>query len=108
MKTILNTVRNFLLDKPIPEKVLTLLCSEDQESIDLAFSILDLTEYEYDARKNKTVSDKKNKLMNRIQRILLKRGYVIRLTGDYYNYDNKTFVKLTVRKLTAGEKYNYR
>lgn len=100
MKTILNFVRNLLVGKPIPEKVLTLLCSDDQELIDLAFSMLDL-----DANRDfDNQSRKKKKQINRLQNVLWKRGYRMVTITDVASYP----LKYSVRELSPAEKYNYR
>lgn len=100
MKTILNFVRNLLVGKPIPEKVLTLLCSDDEELIDLAFSMLDLDA----SRDFDNQPRKKKKQIDRLQNVLWKRGYKMITVRDLASYP----LKYSVRKLSPAEKYNYR
>ena len=97
MKTILNFVRNLLVGKPIPEKVLTLLCSNDEELIDLAFSMLDL---EPSVHQSYT----KKRHVRRLENKLWKRGYLLQTIRCPASYP----IKYSVRRLSAGEKYNYR
>ncbi len=105
MKTILKTVKNFIVGEPIPEKILTLLLSKDQELIDLAFTLLDIDAH--DLTRPTEMVRKKRRLMKRLKKELGSRDFIIKLTADYYNYGNEKDIKLTVRKLTPAEKYTY-
>jgi predicted protein tyrosine phosphatase len=105
MKTILKTVKNFIVGEPIPEKVLTLLFSGDQESVNLAFTLLDIDAHDL-TRPTEMVREKR-RLMKRLKKELRSRDFIIQLTPDYYNYGNEKDIKLTVRKLTPAEKYAY-
>jgi hypothetical protein len=94
MKTILKTVKNFIVGEPIPEKVLTLLFSGDQESIDLAFALLDLTPH--DVSRPHTMVKKKQRLLKRLKRALKRRDLEIKYLID----DTLTYVqKITIRKM---------
>jgi hypothetical protein len=94
MKTILKTVKNFIVGEPIPEKVLTLLLSKDQEAIDLAFVLLDLSVN--DALKPETISNKKKRLVRRLKRQLKRKGFEIRYVVD----DNLTYIaQLTIKPI---------
>lgn len=105
MKTILKTVKNFIVGEPIPEKVLTLLLSKDQELIDLGFALLDIGAH--DLTKPTEMVRKKRRLMKRLKKELRSRDFIIKLTADYYNYGNEKDIKLTVRKIFPVEKYTY-
>lgn len=94
MKTILKTVKNFIVGEPIPEKVLTLLLSKDQESINLAFVLLDLTAY--DVSRPHTMAKKKQRLVKRLKRQLKRKGFEIRYVVD----DNLTYIaQLTIKPI---------
>jgi len=94
MKTILKTVKNFIVGEPIPEKVLTLLLSKDQEAIDLAFVLLDLSVN--DALKPETISNEKQRLVRRLKRQLKRKGFEIRYVVD----DNLTYIaQLTIKPI---------
>jgi hypothetical protein len=105
MKTILKTVKNFIVGEPIPEKILTLLLSKDQELIDLGFALLDIGAH--DLTRPTEMVRKKRRLMKRLKKELRSRDFIIKLTADYYNYGNEKDIKLTVRKIFPVEKYTY-
>jgi hypothetical protein len=105
MKTILKTVKNFIVGEPIPEKILTLLLSKNQELIDLGFALLDIGAH--DLTKPTEMVRKKRRLMKRLKKELRSRDFIIKLTADYYNYGNEKDIKLTVRKIFPVEKYTY-
>lgn len=97
MKKIINTVKDFIVGKSIPEKVLTLLCSGDEESIDLAFCLLDL-----DPSVHQSYTKKRH--VKRLRNKLWKKGYLLQTIRCSASYP----IKYSVRRLSAGEKYNYR
>ena len=106
MKKLLRTLKNFIVGEPIPEKVLTLLLSKDQESINLAFALLDLTAY--DVSRPHTMVKKKQRLVKRLKRELGRRGFEIRFIID----DSLSYIaQLSVRetdKLTIKPKTKFR
>ena len=94
MKTILKTVKNFIVGEPIPEKVLTLLLSKDQEAIDLAFVLLDLSVH--DVSRPDTIIKEKQRLVKRVKRQLKRKGFEIRYVVD----DNLTYIaQLTIKPI---------
>ena len=95
----LQKIKDFILGEPIPEKVLTLLLSGDQESIDLAFTLLDLTTY--DLTKPYTMVKKKQRLVKRLKRELKNKGFEIRfIIDDTLSYVERLSIK-AVDKLTV-------
>lgn len=106
MKTILKTVKNFIVGEPIPEKVLTLLLSKDQESIDLAFVLLDLSVH--DVSRPDTITKKKQRLVKRLKRELSRRGFEIRyIVDDTLSYAAQISVR-KMDKLTIKPKTKFR
>jgi len=94
MKTILKTVKNFIVGEPIPEKVLTLLFSGDQESVNLAFLLLNIDAY--DLLKPAEMVRGKRRLMKRVERELKRRNYEVRfITNDSPSHATS----ITIRKM---------
>jgi hypothetical protein len=94
MKTILKTVKNFIVGKPIPEKVLTLLFSGDQESVNLAFLLLNIDAHDL-LKPAETVRGKR-RLMKRIKKELKRRNYEVRFIVN----DSPSHVaSITIRKM---------
>jgi len=94
MKTILKTVKNFIVGEPIPEKVLTLLFSGDQESVNLAFLLLNIDAH--DLLKPAEMVRGKRRLMKRVERELKRRNYEVRfITNDSPSHATS----ITIRKM---------
>lgn len=94
MKTILKTVKNFIVGEPIPEKVLTLLFSGDQESVNLAFLLLNIDAH--DLLKPAEVVRGKRRLMKRVKRELKRRNYEVRFI---INDSPSHAASITIRKM---------
>ena len=94
MKKLLRTLKNFIVGEPIPEKVLTLLLSKDQESIDLAFILLDLSVH--DVSRPDTIIKEKQRLVKRLKRQLKRKGFEIRYVVDI---NTQHVSKLTIKPI---------